>query len=149
MNKKNNFNRVVVTGLGVVSSIGIGWEEFWKNLLIGKSGITKISLFNTSDFDRECAGEVKNFKYNSKRSFFLGRATKMAIVASNLAIADAGHSLRDLKKRRSAIFVGTTAGESSSLEKFNKYKVVYNNRGLFYKHNILNFPANNLRSEEH
>lgn len=62
MNSKlNGDRRVVITGLGVISSIGIGWEGFWKNLLAGKSGLSKITGFDTSGFDRHYAGEVKDF----------------------------------------------------------------------------------------
>ncbi|MFH1655856.1 MAG: beta-ketoacyl synthase N-terminal-like domain-containing protein, partial [Candidatus Omnitrophota bacterium] len=56
--KKNN-RRVVVTGLGVISSIGIGWQDFWKNLIAGKSGISRVESFDTSKYDRHFGGEVK------------------------------------------------------------------------------------------
>jgi 3-oxoacyl-[acyl-carrier-protein] synthase II len=56
-----NDRRVVVTGLGVVSSIGIGWEEWWKNLMAGKSGISRIEAFDTSRHNIHFAGEIKNF----------------------------------------------------------------------------------------
>ncbi|MCK5082250.1 MAG: ketosynthase chain-length factor, partial [Candidatus Omnitrophica bacterium] len=51
-NSKNQNQRVVITGLGVVSSLGIGWQTFWKNLIAGKSGISRISSFDTSKYDR-------------------------------------------------------------------------------------------------
>ena len=47
---KDSKRRVVITGLGVVSSIGIGVEDFWKNLIAGKSGISIIEAFDTSDY---------------------------------------------------------------------------------------------------
>ena len=53
--------RVVITGLGVVSSIGIGWEKFWDALLRGKSGISPVSSFNTSNQFTHNGGEVKAF----------------------------------------------------------------------------------------
>ena len=53
--------RVVITGLGVISSIGIGKDEFWKNLIAGKSGISDITTFDTSDYSVHKGGEVKNF----------------------------------------------------------------------------------------
>ena len=62
MIKPQRQRRVVITGLGVVSSIGIGWPTFWKNLLAGKSGISSyIAAFDTSHHDRHFAGEIKNF----------------------------------------------------------------------------------------
>ena len=54
--------RVVITGLGVISSIGIGWKEFWDSLLKGKSGISPVSSFDTSNHFTHNGGEVKNFK---------------------------------------------------------------------------------------
>jgi len=53
--------RVVITGMGVISSIGNNLEEFSKNLFSGKSGITKITKFDTTNFASKIAGEVKNF----------------------------------------------------------------------------------------
>ena len=53
--------RVVVTGLGLVTPIGIGVNESWQNALQGKSGISKITKFDASNFASQVAGEVKNF----------------------------------------------------------------------------------------
>lgn len=112
--------RVVVTGLGVVSSLGIGWEEFWKNIMAGKSGISKIESFDTSQYDQHYGGEVKNFdpaQFMSRRKVAqIGRASQMAIAASKLAIKDAGVKLADLKKERVGVCVGTTEGEAQLIE---------------------------------
>src|SRR2546422_6758741 len=54
--------RVVVTGMGVVTPIGIGVEEFWKNSLCGKSGGGKITTFDAAKYDTKIACEVKGFK---------------------------------------------------------------------------------------
>ena len=53
--------RVVVTGVGLVCALGIGTEESWKNLIAGKSGVGRITHFDTTGFDCQIAGEVKNF----------------------------------------------------------------------------------------
>src|SRR3989338_11071599 len=91
--------RVVVTGLGVISSLGIGWETFWKNIMQGKSGISRIESFDTSPYDRHYAGEVKNFDptqfMSAKKAAQIGRASQMAIAASKLAMSDG-----DLKLNR-------------------------------------------------
>src|SRR6185436_2422120 len=90
--------RVVISGLGVVSSLGIGWEVFWKNLIEGKSGISEITAFDTSKFDRHFAGEVKKFNakefINPLKIKNMGRASQMAIAASKLAFEDAKISLK-------------------------------------------------------
>lgn len=53
--------RVVITGMGVVSPVGIGTEEFWNALMAGKSGIGPITEFDAADFPVRIAGEVKDF----------------------------------------------------------------------------------------
>ena len=53
--------RVVVTGLGVVSSIGMGWRAFWESLLVGRSGISEVTSFDTSEFPIHRGGEVRGF----------------------------------------------------------------------------------------
>ena len=53
--------RVVVTGMGVVSPVGIGVDAFWNALLSGKSGVTPITEFDATDFPVKIAGEVKDF----------------------------------------------------------------------------------------
>ncbi|MEE8605536.1 MAG: beta-ketoacyl synthase N-terminal-like domain-containing protein, partial [Candidatus Aminicenantaceae bacterium] len=56
-----NEHRVVITGLGAVTPIGIGVEDFWKSLIAGQNGIKRITRFDPSDFRSQMAGEVKNF----------------------------------------------------------------------------------------
>ena len=96
--------RVVITGLGVVSSIGIGWQEFWQNLLEGKSGISPVTSFDTSNQFTHNGGEVKNFRpeefipYDRRR--IMSRATQMAITAAHLAAADAGMNRESMNQNR-------------------------------------------------
>ena len=86
--------RVVVTGIGLVSSLGIGTEPNWNALLQGCSGIGPISRFDTTDFSARIAGEVKNFdplrfiekKDVKKMDVFI----QYAIAASQFAVTDAG-----------------------------------------------------------
>ena len=54
-------HRVVVSGIGVSTPIGIGREEFWEGLLAGRNGISRITLFDPSEFRSQMAGEVKGF----------------------------------------------------------------------------------------
>lgn len=116
------YKRVVITGLGAVSSLGIGWPTFWENLLSGKSGISKISQFNTSNFERHNACEIKNyshdkFKFSSRFNKF-GRSSQLAILASKLALKDALFENQSLR-RKIGIFIGTTMGESRIFENIN------------------------------
>jgi 3-oxoacyl-[acyl-carrier-protein] synthase II len=111
---------VVVTGLGVVSSIGIGKDIFWTNLIAGKSGIREISLFDTSKYKRHHAGEIKDFQadvFISKNMLpFLGRASQFAVAATKLALEDANIKVGELKNRKAAIVLGATLPEGNSLD---------------------------------
>jgi 3-oxoacyl-[acyl-carrier-protein] synthase II len=113
-----------MTGLGVISSIGIGWEEFWDNLLKGKSGISPVMSFDTSNQFTHNGGEVGNFKPeefipgNNINS--LSRASQMALAAATLAIRDADLSLRELSGLRAGVCIGTTMGSIQTMEKIDE-----------------------------
>ena len=100
-------NRVVITGIGVVSSIGIGKDEFWRNLIAGKSGISDVELFDTSDYPVHKGGEVKNFdstKYIPKnRIKDIARASQFAIAAIQMALEGSGIVLESIKNRTGLI----------------------------------------------
>ena len=123
-NGKKQDRRVVITGLGVISSLGIGWQDFWENLTAGKSGISRISSFDTSKYDRHYGGEVKDFHpedYMDKRKIqYFDRASQMAVVASKLALNDSQMSECDLKGRGAGVCIGTTMGEPQVMEGLNE-----------------------------
>lgn len=145
--KNNEYRRVVVTGLGVISSIGIGWEEFWKNLIAGKSGISKISSFDTSQYERHFGGEIKNFdatKFMSERKAKrMGRASQLAVAASKLAIKDAQLDLKNIDRNMMGVCIGTTMGESSILEVINK-ALVEKELDKIRSKMILEYPTNTI-----
>lgn len=118
---KDQKRRVVVTGLGVISSIGIGVEDFWKNLIAGTSGISEIESFDTSAYLIHKGGEVKNFKpedfIDRRKIKFLGRASQMAIAAAKLAVEDA--KLPEINFHELGVLLGTTMGEIRELEKID------------------------------
>lgn len=107
--------RVVVTGLGVISSIGIGRKDFWKALIGGTSGISEISAFDTTGFKCRRGGEVKNFKPEDfipqRRVKYLGRASQLAIGAASLALEDAGLTSKGFPRSKIGVLIGTTMGE--------------------------------------
>lgn len=138
--------RVVVTGLGVVSSIGIGWQEFWKNLLAGKSGISRLENFDTTEYDRHFAGEVKVDLTKFLKSSLVkkyGRTSQMTLIASEFAIKDAGISLEVLSRKRSIVGIGTTAWEMSLLEHIDDNLILEEKQNNYQK-NILVLPGNTL-----
>ncbi|MBN8549119.1 MAG: beta-ketoacyl-[acyl-carrier-protein] synthase family protein [Deltaproteobacteria bacterium] len=104
---------MVITGVGIVSPIGIGKEIFWKNLVEGKTGIDRISLFDASSFPSQIAGEVRDFEprafLNEKQISYYSRATQFAFAAARLAKADAG--IKCFDPMRTDVVIG--AGASS------------------------------------
>ena len=89
--------RVVITGLGAVTPIGIGKDEFWQALLAGVSGVGKITRFDASEFTTQIAGEIKDFdatKYiDKKEAKRMDRCTQFAVAASKMAFEDSGINL--------------------------------------------------------
>jgi len=123
--------RVVVTGVGVVSPIGIGKEEFWKAVLAGKCGINYITNFDTSSFPCKLAAEIKNFDpqkyFTSKSSRRMSRGTQFAIVATKNALEDARLEINDLDPYRVGLCYGTALGPMDIYEKFG---ATFYERGL-------------------
>ncbi|MCG2712731.1 MAG: beta-ketoacyl-[acyl-carrier-protein] synthase family protein [Candidatus Omnitrophica bacterium] len=115
-----NNRRVVVTGLGVVSSVGIGKDTFWEKIISGASGISKVTGFDTTDFQCHYGGEIKDFnpeQFMPKRKIrFLGKTSQLAIAASFLALEDARINLTGITKEKFGVLVGTTLGERSMEE---------------------------------
>ena len=102
--------RVVVTGVGPITPIGTGKEEFWANLTAGKSGIGMITQFDTTDFNVKIAGEVKDFdfgKYGDKKEGKrMDRVTQFAVAAAKLAIEDAKLDLEKIDATRCGVCTG-------------------------------------------
>src|SRR4030066_1280282 len=141
-----NKRRIVVTGLGVVSSVGIGKDEFWKAITDGKSGISRVSLFDTKEFRCHYSGEIKTFnpeEFIAKRNLkFLGRTSQMAITAASLALKDSGLSLRNIDKERAGVFIGTTMGEKPLEESIETW--IKEGTDKISKIKILQSSANNI-----
>ena len=116
--------RVVVTGLGVVSSIGIGKEQFYEALMQGKSGIAETASFDTSGYDRHRGGEIKNFNpgdfMDTRQARRLGRTSQLAIAAAGMAFKDTGENPKEFESGMTAIILGTTMGEIHIFEALNK-----------------------------
>lgn len=110
-------SRVVVTGLGVVSSIGIGVSEFWKTALAGRSGITPIKSFEPffmADYRSKVAGQVHNFSPEqylpTSQSNRVDRYAQFALVAAKEALADAGIVMAKESPHRVGVMVGAGMG---------------------------------------
>ncbi|EPR57624.1 putative 3-oxoacyl-acyl-carrier protein synthase I/II [Toxoplasma gondii TgCatPRC2] len=117
--------RVVCTGLGVVSGVGIGIDEFWKNLIAGTNVIDKVTRFDPSNMTCQIACEVSNEKFDPK-AFFTDpkevkrndRYTHFAVAGARLAMEDAGLSPRapNVDPERFGIVVGSGIGGLETME---------------------------------
>lgn len=137
--------RVVITGLGVVSPIGTGIGEFWENLTNGKSGISAIETFDTSEYTTHKGGEINGFdprKYIAEKHLVnMGKASQFAVVATELALKTAGLNAKDLKK--SGVVIGTTLADAQSLEQIDKHWLAEGEDDV-WNSNIRKYPGYNL-----
>ena len=114
-------NRVVITGIGLVTPVAIGRVESWEGLLAGKSGAGPITLFDASAFRVRFAAEVKNWdgsRYVEKKKLKeMDRFTEFACGASRMAIQDAQLELTDEEREEAGCFIGVGLGGLATLEK--------------------------------
>lgn len=112
--------RVVITGVGVISPVGIGREAFWTSLAEGKSGIGPITRFNTEGFSTRFAGEANDFDpadyLDHKEIRRLDRFCHFAVAAAGLAFSDAGLDAADLEAERSGAIVSSGIGGLETME---------------------------------
>jgi len=113
----------VVTGLGLVTPVGIGRDEVWEGLLAGRSGIAPVESFDTGAFSVHLGAEVRGFDaapyVRTLDPAALGRASQLAIAAARLALEDAGLDPAAVAGERSGVVMGTTSGEPREVERFN------------------------------
>ena len=112
--------RVVVTGLGLISPLGIGIKENWDNLMNGVSGVREVTSFDTTGFATRIAAEVRDFDplkfIDKKEARRMDRFTQFAVAATKLAIEDAGLDLSKINPERAGIFIGSGIGGIKTLE---------------------------------
>jgi len=113
-------NRVVVTGMGAVTSVGIGLEEFWGGLIAGRNGIGPVTRFDTTRFSSKLAGEIKDFHAENwidrKSADRMDRFTHFGIAAATMAVADAGLDSFPIDKNRVGVIIGSGIGGSKTIE---------------------------------
>jgi 3-oxoacyl-[acyl-carrier-protein] synthase II len=113
--------RVVVTGVGLVSPVGIGTEETWQALLAGRSGAAPITLFDASQHSTRFACEVKGFdplRWVEKKDVKkIDRFIQFAIAAADFALADAGLRITPEEAPRAGVFIGSGVGGFATIER--------------------------------
>jgi 3-oxoacyl-[acyl-carrier-protein] synthase II len=106
--------RVVITGLGIVSSIGIGKEAFWYSLKSGNSGVKKITSFDTSSYPCQIAGEITDFDpaefMPTQTARRIDRFAQLAVASAKLAVGDARLKVSDVEHNSLGVILGTSIG---------------------------------------
>ena len=113
--------RVVVTGVGLLTSVGIGTEATWQSLLAGKSGIRRITAFDASAFSCQIAGEVEGFepgRYIEKKEIKkMGRFIQFAIAAADCAQSSAALHIGPEHAERAGVYIGSGIGGFEVIER--------------------------------
>lgn len=112
--------RVVITGLGPVTPVGIGKEKFWNSLVEGVSGISYITNFDTEDYTSKIAGEVKDFQpedfIDKREARKMDKFTQFAVAGAKLAIEDSGLDIEKIDAKRVGVILGSGIGGIETLE---------------------------------
>jgi 3-oxoacyl-[acyl-carrier-protein] synthase II len=116
-----NDRRVVITGMGVISPVGNDLNSFWDSLKAGRSGISRITAFDTSAYHCHIGGEVRNFDYvpffrTPKDGKRVDRYAGLAVAASKMALEDSGISHDSIDPTRVGVMVGSGIGGLATLE---------------------------------
>lgn len=143
--------RVVVTGLGVVSPVGIGVQTSWSNLIAGKSGITRITKFDPSNFASQIAGEVKDFDVSqflpAKDARRMDIFIQYGMAAAIEAVKDSGIVATEENAERIGVSIGSGIGGLQLIEDTND---IYDESGprkispFFIPGTIINMISGNL-----
>ena len=115
--------RVVATGLGLATPLGVGLENVWQRILNGESGIAPITRFDTALHETKFAGEIKEFKpedyISPKEIKRIDLFIQYALVASKIAMKDAGLDMSTEDAERAGVVVGTGLGGLPTIEKYH------------------------------
>lgn len=151
MSKPANKRRVVVTGLGVVSPVGIGVKPAWTNLVAGQSGISKITKFDTTAFASTIAGEVKDFNaedfISAKDARRMDTFIQYGLAAGIEAFKDSGIEVTEENAERIGVSIGSGIGGIQLIEDTD---VLYKESGprkispFFIPGTIINMISGNL-----
>jgi 3-oxoacyl-[acyl-carrier-protein] synthase II len=116
--------RVVITGIGLVTPNGIGTGEAWKSIVQGQPGIAPITLFDATNYNSRIAGEVKNFDpvqfIEKKKIKEMARFIQLSMAASKLAVQDAHIELSDQDRETAGCFIGVGLGGLEGIENMGR-----------------------------
>jgi len=144
-------NDIVITGIGLVSSLGIGREAFWNNCREAKPGIKRITTFDTSSLRSNVGGTVENFDPSRfmKPGIYrrMSRISRMAVASSVEALEDSELNMDTIETDRVAVIMGTSYGSSSSVDDFYISLLTDGPRGaqpFIFPETVPNAPASHI-----
>ncbi len=141
---------IVITGIGVITPVGIGKETFWDALLMGKNGFRKITLFDTSPFKVHIGGEI-----DFDPAVFLGkkglrdldRSTRLICSAAKLAIDDSKLNINEDNTHTTGVSIGSTFGSLHSISQFDRTGLIEGPKFVNPSHfpnTVINSPASHV-----
>lgn len=145
--------RIVITGMGVIASNGIGKDAFWEALREGRPGVKPVTLFDTGSLRSKTAGEISDFQADAivgaKGLRTFDRSTKLALSAAKLALCDSGipHPLPEEMTHRIGVALGSTMGSVSSISEFDKEGLRDGPRSVnpaLFSNTVINAPASQI-----
>ena len=143
--------RVVVTGVGLLTPLGIGTEPSWEAIRAGRSGIARITQFDPADFSCQIAGEVKGFdptQYIEKKEIKkMGRFIQFAIAAADFALKDSGLKVTPENEERVGVYIGSGIGGFEVIEREHKTLLEHGPRRIspfFIPATIINLASGHI-----
>ena len=120
MRNENGGRRVVVTGLGIISPLGLEVDKFWNNLISGKSGVSRIEHFDVEKIASRIAAQIKDFKpedyIDFKQARRMDRFAQFAVAAASDAIKDSGLKIDPVNEDKIGVLIGSGVGGLATLE---------------------------------
>lgn len=143
--------RVVITGLGILTGNGKGRADYWQALKEGRIGYKPVTLFDASQFTVNQAAEISDFDatiyLGTKGLRTLDRSTKLLVSAAKLAVDDSGYKITEQNTDDTGVSVGTTLGSLKSIADFDEVTLRegprYTNPALF-PNTVINSPASQV-----
>jgi 3-oxoacyl-[acyl-carrier-protein] synthase II len=143
--------RIVITGIGVLSPIAIGREEYWEGLFQGKTVFRPVTLFDTASFRVHVAGEITDFdalSFLGKKGLRdLDRSTRLICSAAKLAIGDSRLAITEDNTHSMGVSIGTTFGSLHSISQFDRSGLIDGPRFVNPSHfpnTVINSPASQV-----
>jgi len=143
--------KIAITGLGVISPVGTGKDDFWGALREGRTGFREVTLFDTSPFAVKIAGEIPDFDpipYIGKKGIReLDRSTRLICSAAKLALDDAHLEITDDNSDTVGISIGATFGSLHSISQFDRVGLLEGPRYVNPSHfpnTVINSPASQV-----